>query len=152
VVVVIEIEEFFPRELGVVVGDDPVGNAETIDDVGEERDRLLGAYVDDGSGLDPLRELVDYYVEMGEAPERLSERSHHVEVPDGEGPRDGNCMEFLCREVSLPSVELTPFAASHNVLRVGDRCGPEETLSESLPDKRSRTGMVTAGTGMYFLQ
>jgi hypothetical protein len=36
VVVVIEIEEFLPRELVVVAGDDPVGNAETIDDVGEE--------------------------------------------------------------------------------------------------------------------
>jgi hypothetical protein len=151
VVVVAEVEEFLPRKLGAIIGDDRVGNAETIDDVGEERDRLLGAYVDDGSGLDPLRELVDYYVEMGEAPERLSERSHHVEVPDGEGPRDGNCMQFLCRVVSLPSVELTPFAASHNVLRVGDHHGPVETLSESFHDKRSRSGMVTTGASVYLL-
>jgi hypothetical protein len=36
VVVVAEVEEFFPHELGAVVGDDRVGNAEVIDDVGEE--------------------------------------------------------------------------------------------------------------------
>jgi hypothetical protein len=28
---------------------------------------------------------VDRYEKVGEAPERLSERSHHVEVPDCEG-------------------------------------------------------------------
>jgi hypothetical protein len=59
VVVVVEVEEFLPRELGAVVGNVCVGYAEAIDDVGEERDRLLGADVDDGSGFDPLRELVD---------------------------------------------------------------------------------------------
>jgi hypothetical protein len=36
VVVVTEVEEFHPRELGAVVGDDRVGDAETIDDVGED--------------------------------------------------------------------------------------------------------------------
>jgi hypothetical protein len=40
----------------------------------------------------------------------------------------------------------------HNVLRVGDRYGPVETLSESFSDKGSRPGMVNAGTGVYFLQ
>jgi hypothetical protein len=54
VVVVAEVEEFLPCELGAVVGDDLVGNAEAIDDVSEELDNLLGADVDDGSGLDPL--------------------------------------------------------------------------------------------------
>jgi hypothetical protein len=34
-----------------------------INDVSEERDRLLGADVDDGPGFDPLRELVDRYEE-----------------------------------------------------------------------------------------
>jgi hypothetical protein len=43
VVVIAEVEKFLPRELGVVVGDDRVGYAEAIDDVGEERDRLLAA-------------------------------------------------------------------------------------------------------------
>jgi hypothetical protein len=67
-VVVAEVEEFLPRELGAVVDDDRVRYAEAIDDVGEERDRLLGADVGDGSGLDPLRELVDRYEKVGEAP------------------------------------------------------------------------------------
>jgi hypothetical protein len=36
VVVVTEVEEFLPGELGAVVGDGSVGDAEAIDDVGEE--------------------------------------------------------------------------------------------------------------------
>jgi hypothetical protein len=32
--------------------------------------------VDNGSGLDPLRELVDYHEKVGEAPGRLSEWPH----------------------------------------------------------------------------
>jgi hypothetical protein len=54
VVVVAEVKEFFPRELGAVVGDDRVGDAKTVDDVGEERNGLLGANVDYGSSFDPL--------------------------------------------------------------------------------------------------
>jgi hypothetical protein len=48
VVVVAEVKEFLPRELGVVVGDDRVGNAKEIDDVGEEQDNLLRANIDYG--------------------------------------------------------------------------------------------------------
>jgi hypothetical protein len=36
VVVIAEVEEFLPCELGAVVGDDRVGNFEAVDDVGEE--------------------------------------------------------------------------------------------------------------------
>jgi hypothetical protein len=149
VVVIAEIEEFLPRKLGVVVGDDRVGYAEVVNDVDEERYRLLGADVDDGSRLDPLGKLVDRYEEVSEAPGRLSERSHHVEVPEGKRPRDGDGLERLRREMSLSSIELTPFTASYDVLGVCDRCGLVETLSESLFDKCSRTGVVTVGAGMY---
>jgi hypothetical protein len=67
---------------------------------------------------------------VGEAPGRLSEWTHHVEVPDGEGPRGGDCLQRLRHEMSLSSAELAPFIAPHDVLRVGDRRGPLETLSE----------------------
>jgi hypothetical protein len=36
VIIVAEVEEFLPRELGAVVDDDRVGDAEAIDDVDEE--------------------------------------------------------------------------------------------------------------------
>jgi hypothetical protein len=109
-------EEFLPRELGSVVGDNHVWYAEAIDDVSEERHCLLGADVDDGSGLDPLQELVDYYEKVGEAPGCLSEWPHHVEVPYGERPRDGDGLQRLHREVNLSSIELAPFPVPHDVL------------------------------------
>jgi hypothetical protein len=64
VVVIAEVEEFLPRELGVIVYNDRVGDAETVDDVGEERNGLLEADVDYGSSLDPLCELVDRHEEV----------------------------------------------------------------------------------------
>jgi len=46
---IIELQELFAGELSAVVGDDDVGNPEPVDDVGEEKDGLLGADVCDGS-------------------------------------------------------------------------------------------------------
>jgi hypothetical protein len=145
-----KLRNFFPVNWVLVVGDDCVGYAEAIDDVGEERDRLLGANVDDGSGLDPLRELVNCHEKVGEAPGRLSEWTHHVQVPDGEKPRDGDCLECLRREMSLSSVELAPFTAPHDVLRVSDHHGPVESLSKSFSDKCSQTGIVITGADIVF--
>jgi hypothetical protein len=151
VVVVAEVKKFLPCELGVVVGDDRVGYAEAVNDVCEERYRLLGANVNNGSSLDPLGELVDRHENVSESPGHLSEWSHHVEVPDSERSRDGNGLKRLRREMSLSSVELAPFTAPYNILRVCDRCGPVKTLSKSLSGKRSQTGVMTAGVGMYLL-
>ena len=44
-----------------MVGDDAVRNAEPVDDVEEEFDRLFRVDVGDGRGLYPLGELVDCY-------------------------------------------------------------------------------------------
>jgi hypothetical protein len=101
--------------------------------------------------LDPLGELVDRHEEMGEALGRLSERAHHVGVPHSERPPDGDGLERLCPELSLLSVELEPPTMSYNVLGVCHCRGPVESLSESLPDKRSRVCVMTAGTGVYLL-
>jgi hypothetical protein len=81
VVVVTEVENFLHRELGAVVGDDRAGYAEAVDDVSEERYGFLGVDVHNGSGFNPLRELVDRHEKMRESLGRLSERPHHVEVP-----------------------------------------------------------------------
>jgi hypothetical protein len=42
VVVLAEVEELLPSELGAVVSDDGVRDPKAMDDVGEERHRLLG--------------------------------------------------------------------------------------------------------------
>jgi hypothetical protein len=53
---------------------------------------------------------------MCKAPGRLSERPHHVEVPHGKRPRDGDGLERLRREVGLSSVVQAPLTASYDVL------------------------------------
>jgi len=62
---VIEVQELFAGELGAVVGDDDVGYPELVDDVGEEKDSLLGADIRDGSSLATFGEFVDGYQQMG---------------------------------------------------------------------------------------
>jgi len=63
-----EVQELFAGELGAVVGDDYIGDPKPVDDVGEEKDGLLGADVGDGSSLDPFGELVDSYQQVGVPP------------------------------------------------------------------------------------
>jgi hypothetical protein len=116
-----------------------------IDNVGEERHNFLRADVHDGSCLDPFEELVDCYEKVREAPGCLSERPHHVEVPHGERPCDGDALERLRREVSLSSVELASLAIAHYVLGVCHRGGSVKHLSESLPDKRPWAHTARAG-------
>jgi hypothetical protein len=59
VVVVAEVQELFSGELRAIVGDDGVWDPKSMDDVGEERHRLLGPTAGQGSDLDPLGEFVD---------------------------------------------------------------------------------------------
>jgi hypothetical protein len=68
VVVVTEFQEFFASELRAVVSDDGVRNPEAVDDIREEQYRLLGLDFGDGSGLDPLGELVHGDEQVREAP------------------------------------------------------------------------------------
>jgi hypothetical protein len=42
VVVLTKVQELLPSELGAIVGDDGVRDPKAMDDVGEERHRLLG--------------------------------------------------------------------------------------------------------------
>ena len=63
-----EVQELFAGELGAVVGDDDIGDPKPMDDVGEEKDGLLGADVGDGSSLDPFGELVNGHRQMVNPP------------------------------------------------------------------------------------
>ena len=81
---------------------------------------------------------------MGEAPGRLFEWPNQVEPPDREGPRDGDHLECLGREVSLSSVVLAPFAGAYDLLSVGYCSGPVEALSECVSNQGPRRSMVTA--------
>ena len=72
-----------------MVSDDVVRNAEPVNDVEEEFDRLFRADVGDGLSLYPLGELVDRYEQVSEAAWALFEGSYHVEALDHEWLGDG---------------------------------------------------------------
>jgi hypothetical protein len=73
-----------------------------------------------------------------EAPGCLSERPHHVEVPHGERPCDGDGLErfapedgFVERKTGTPRNGVRcPWSLYH--------CGPIKSLLESLSNKHSR--------------
>jgi hypothetical protein len=88
-----KLRNFFPK-LGVVVGDDRVGYTEALDDVGEECYDFLGVDVHNGPSFNPLEELVNRH-EVCEAPGRLSEWPHHLEMPHSESPCDGDGLKLL---------------------------------------------------------
>ena len=79
---------------------------------------------------------------MGEAPERLFEWPNQIKPPDCEGPRDGDRLECLGQEVSLPSIVLAPFAGAYDLLGVGYCSGPVEALLERVTYQGSRHGVV----------
>ena len=56
-----EVHELLLDEVSPMVGNDTVRNAESIDDVEDEIDRLFRMDVGDGLGLYPFGELIDCY-------------------------------------------------------------------------------------------
>ena len=80
---------------------------------------------------------------MGVAPGRSFERSDQIKPLDCEWPHDGDHLECLGQEVSLPSVVLTPFVGAHDLLDVGYCSGPVEALSERISNQGSRCTVVT---------
>ena len=56
-----EVLELLLGEVSPVVSDDTIRNAESIDEVEEEFDRLFRAKTGDGLGLYPFGELIDCY-------------------------------------------------------------------------------------------
>jgi hypothetical protein len=78
VVAVVELQEFHAGELSDIVRYDGVGYPEAVHDVREEKRHLLGPEAANGVDLDPLREFIDGYEYVGEAPRRLSQGLDHI--------------------------------------------------------------------------
>jgi hypothetical protein len=78
VVAVVELQEFFASELSAIVCYDGVGYPEAVHDVREEKHHLLRPKAADGVDLDPLREFIDGYEYVGEAPEHLSQGADYI--------------------------------------------------------------------------
>ena len=151
VVILAEVQEFSAGELGAVVGDDGVRDPEAMDDVGEERHRLLGPDAGQGSDLDPLGEFVDGDQQVRVAPGRLLQGTDEVQTPYSKGPGDGYRLQSLSGQVGLLRVELTPLAGAYNPSGIDHRGWPVKTLSEGIPNEGSRRCVVTASPRVYFL-
>jgi hypothetical protein len=123
-----------------------------MDDVGEERHRLLGPDAGQGSDLDPLEEFVDGDQQVREAPGCLLQGTDEVQTPHSKRLGDGYCLQGLSGQVRLSCVELTPLIGAYNPSGVGHRGRPVQALSEGVPDEGSRCCVVTASPRVYLLQ
>ena len=137
VIVVAKFQEFPAGELRSVVRDYGVRHSESVDDVEEELHRLLGLDSRNGAGLNPLGKFVDCDKHVCVAPGRFSEGSDQIQSPDREGPRDGDGLEGLRREMGLPGIVLTPLARSNDARCIGDRRRPVKALPEGVAHQRS---------------
>jgi hypothetical protein len=146
---VAEFQELPARELGPVVGDDGIRHSEAVDDVGEERHRLLCPEIRDGAHLHPLGELVNSDQKVGETPGHLSQGPDDVQSPHGESPCDGDGLQDVRREIGLVGVELSPFAGAHDLAGVSDRGGPVEALAECITYEGAGCCVVATHARMY---
>ena len=128
VVFIIESEELLSSELRVVVHDNEVWDSKAMDDVKEEQHGLIELDHRDWLSLYPLCKLVYGDKQVCIAPRHPLERSNQIEPPDREWPHDGEHLERLGREVSLPSIVLTPFVGAYDLLGVGYCSGQSRSL------------------------
>src|SRR5688572_33196951 len=135
VVILAKIQEFSTGELGAVVGDDGVRDPKAMDDVGEERHRLLGPDAVQRSDLDPLGEFADGDQQVRVAPGRLLQGTDEVQTPYGEGPGDGYRLQSLSGQVGLLRIELAPFTGADNSSADSHRRSAGEAISDRSRDK-----------------
>jgi hypothetical protein len=95
VVVVIEIQELFPNELGAIVDDDRVGDPKAENNVLDKAYHFLGVNFGQGPSLNPFSELVNHDKPVGEAPGCFLEGSQEIQTPHGKRPCDGDGLKPL---------------------------------------------------------
>jgi hypothetical protein len=123
VVVITEIQEIFPGELSVVVGDDGVRDPEVENNVLDEIYYLLGANLHQGPCLDSFSKLVDREKQVGQAPRCLLKGSQGVQAPYDKWSCNGDCLELLGWNVGLPHEVL-----ASPVGPLDKACGPQTPL------------------------
>jgi hypothetical protein len=79
---------------------------------------------------------------VGVAPERFSQGPDDVQLPHGKGPRDGDCLEGVRREVGLAGVKSAHLAGAHDLAGINNRSGPIEALAECVAHKGARRRVV----------
>src|ERR1041385_5615719 len=78
--------------------------------------------------------------------------SHHIKSPYCKGPSDRYHPEFLSRHVSLFCIALTSITFPDYVLCIRMSYEPVEAMSKSFSYKRTRVGMVSAISRVYFVE
>jgi hypothetical protein len=78
IVVVAEIQELLPSELGAIVGDYRVGDPKAEDNVLDKAHYLFGANFSQGPSFDPLSESVNRDEQVSQARRRFLEGSQEV--------------------------------------------------------------------------
>jgi hypothetical protein len=141
---VAELQEFLARELGPIVGDNGVWYSKMMDDVGEERHRMLCPEIRNGVYFYPLGKFVDRDQQVGEAPGRLPQGPDDVQPPYSERPCYGDGLQDVSRKVGFAGVELAPLAAAHDFTGIRDRGRPVKALAERIAYEGAGCGVMAA--------
>ena len=147
-----EVDKHVSYELGAVVGDDHIHDPIPVYNLLNELYRRLRASYSYKFGFDPLGELVDHDKQVVEAPGGRWEFLDKAESPNGEGPCDQDRLEFLRRDLFLPSKVLTSFTSPLDMLCVFDYSGPIKPLSKSFTHQSVWCYMVATSPQVYILQ
>jgi hypothetical protein len=120
--------KFDPRSVMMVFGE-----AEAMQDVGDEINDSVWRDLGDQLVLNPLGKLVDRYQYMGETTWRRCKWSNHIKAPAGErlGWRYGD--KIVSWDMRLIAKELTVLESPHQVLYIRHCGGPPKTSSVCLP-------------------
>jgi hypothetical protein len=149
---IIEVDKHASHELGAILGNDHVHDPILVYNLLDELNRSLRANRSYKFGLNPLGELVNHDKQVIKAPEGRREFPDEVESPNGEGPHDWDCLEFLRGDVFLLGKILTSLASPHNMLCVLNRGGPIKSLSKGFTHQGVWCCMVATSTRVYILQ
>jgi hypothetical protein len=106
-----------------------------MNDIHEERDRLLGLNVVEGPDLDPLGEFVDGGHQVRETLGCLLQRTDKIQSPHRKWPRYWNHLKDLSWHMHLLRVELAASAGPHDLDSIRYCSRPVEPLPEGIADE-----------------
>src|SRR4051812_31827150 len=100
----------------------------------------------------PFGEFINCHEEVSVPVGGSFKRSHHIKLPHCKGLGDRDHSEFLSRHVILLFIALTSITLLDYILCIRMCCEPIETVSVGFSYERTRAGMISTISRVYFFE